>query len=161
RRASDLFHPARPAELVAAPKQRLAERAGEMMPAQAPVEAGAAKRPPSAFEPLEVDAEALEGPPAGGRDRERALVHPQEPAPGEAVEEAHAELASEMVVAHARLARRRLARAEAKRRRARARGDAHERREEPRHVAIGEAEVAVAPLAFDGEETRVEELRQM
>ncbi len=150
----------RPTERLDAIEQRGAERTCQVMAAHAPVEAGAAKRAARGAL-LERDPQLGEESASRGRETQHAIDAPQEAPPLEAFEREHAEVAREVVVAHARLAQRRLARARAQANGARAVRNAHQVLEELRHVAIGEAEIAMPSLALHHEQLRIRELRQV
>src|SRR5688572_250319 len=79
----------------------------------------------------------------------------------EALEHEDTQFAREVVVADARLAQRRLARARLEPHGAGAIRHAHDALQQLGNVVVGEAEVAVSPLALDRDEAAVHELGQV
>ena len=98
----------RPAKSEEALEQRGAERAREMRPPDAPVEAGETERPAPALHGCEIDPEHLSEMLAVIGERELPPVAPHAALLAQAVVHEHPELAGEVVVAHARLAHRRV-----------------------------------------------------
>ena len=135
---------ARPAQLEHAREQRSAERATKMMAALAPVEAGPAKRAALAATARHRCRTRPASPcrrASGAGSRRRREHAPLD----QAFVHRDAELAGEVVVADARLAQRRLARPRAQAQRPGAKSHTHERFEQLRHIAAGQAEVAMSP----------------
>ena len=151
----------RPSELDEARKERRAQRTGEMVAALAPVEARPAKGALLAGERLRVDGEPREPALARSGEPEAVGAIDQRARPQEALVNAHADFSREVVVAHPRLAQGGLARTRPRPDGAGAKRDAHQRFEQMRDVAIGEPEVPMPPLALDGDQARVDELREM
>ena len=77
------------------------------------------------------------------------------------VERQHAQLACKMVVAHTSLSQRGFARTRSNSHGTGSVRDAHQALEEMRDVAVSEPKVAMAALAFNRDQARVEQLRQM
>src|SRR5450631_209181 len=101
---SRAFRAPRPAELEAPVEQRRAQRAGKMMAANAPIEAGAAHRPSPAHQRVAVDPHTGEDFPTLPGQLQALAAGSQQAPLLEAVEDEHAQLAGKMVVANSRLA---------------------------------------------------------
>jgi hypothetical protein len=87
-----------PAEFEAASGESRAERAGQMEPALAPIDTGAAKRTAAALDVLEMDAEVGEEFLAGARDHAAVFAEHDVLVPGQRVGQSDAETTGDMVV---------------------------------------------------------------
>ncbi len=114
-----------------------------------------------ARERIGVDAHCGEESPATRGQPQAVAAGAEQPPLLQSVENEHAELARQVVVADACLAQRRLARTRANARRAGPVGDAHETLEQVRDVAAAQPEVTVPALALHGHEPRVQQLGEM
>jgi hypothetical protein len=132
-----------------------------MVPALAPIETRPAEGALLPRQSFGIDTKLAEQSPARCGEIESVGARRQCAAPQQALEDAHANLASEVVVADPGFSQRRLARARSSSHGAGAERDAHQRLEQLRDIPIGEAEVTVPPLAFDRHEPRLDELREM
>src|SRR5438034_646939 len=87
-----------------------AQRAAEMAPPLAPVEARPAQRTAAAIQPADIDTGALEEILALARQPQLVAAAEQQPARHKAVEHLHRQIAGQMVVAGPRAAQLRVAR---------------------------------------------------
>src|SRR5262249_28216722 len=137
------------------------ERSTEVASPFAPIETRPAHRTPAAFEGVDVDAGFGEKPPAVCRHAQRFAATGEQPALHEPVEHPDRQIACKMVIAGARLAQFGIARTGADAGVAGAGGQRNEPLKRARDLRIGEAEIAVPPLAFDRDKSGIFELGEM
>jgi len=152
---------ASPTKIEALGEQSSAQRAGEVMAANTPIEAGAAERATPADQAFGVDSDSGKESLPGPGELQSAVAGSQLASLLEAIENEHAQFAGKMVVAHAGLSQGGLARARPKANRTRPKGYAHEVFEKLRDVATAETEIAVPSLGFYGDQPRLEQLGEV
>ena len=153
--------PLDPAQRKAAPGQGRADRAAEMRPPLAPVEARPAEAAALAGGIGEVETEFVEKPGPGCGDRAAIGIEQDMTARGEMVGQGDAEPAGEMVVAGPRRTQRLVAHPCRPIMRCPRHRDRHDRLDQARDLGRGEPEIAVAPLPVAGQKPRIDQLCQM
>ena len=132
-----------------------------MMASHAPIETCATQRAPFARQIADVDAELIAKFVAAPRELEAIAARSQYTLIFERIERKHTQLACQMVVANAGESQRGLAWAGAKANRAGSIRDTHQIFEQVAYIAIGESKVAMTPLIFDSEQSRIDEFAEM